>query len=192
MDASGFNFTDQMRRLIADMVQRLPELSHVDLYHVAISFAQARNRSSYGTYATLTPMRFDGGALSTNRDGRQYTVQRLYAPTGHEILYILTFYLPRFLDVDLNQKLVTILHELWHINPRFDGDIRRHEGRCYAHSRSQEHYDAGMQELANRWLAAAPPRGLYGFLELDFRQLREQYGRVYGTRIPHPKLLPCG
>ena len=189
MDAPGFNFTDQMRRLIADMVRRLPELSHIDLSHVAISFAQARNRSSYGTYATLTPMRFDGGALSTRRNGHNYTVQRLYAASGHEILYILTFYLPRFLDVDLNQKLVTILHELWHISPYFDGDIRRHEGRCYAHSHSQQAYDAGMQKLADRWLAEAPPRALYGFLELDFAQLRAQYGRVYGTRIPHPKLV---
>ena len=192
MDASGFDFTRRMRHVIDDMVQRLPELSHIDSSRVALSFAQARKRSHYGVYATLTPMRFTGGQLTTTRRGRSYTVQRLYDSSGREILYILTFYLPRFMEVDLNEKLVTILHELWHISPEFDGDIRRHEGRCYAHSHSQQQYDAGMQRLADRWIAGAPPPQLFGFLQLNFTQLRDRFGRVYGTRIPHPKLLPCG
>ncbi len=191
MDATGFNFTRQMRRLIEDIVQRLPELAHIDLPRVAISFAQARKRSTAGIHASLTPMRFHGGQLTTKRRGQSFQVQRLFDPGGQEILYILTFYLPRFQDVDRNEKLVTILHELWHISPQFDGDIRRHGGRCFAHTHSQQQYDAGMQKLVDRWIAAEPPRELYAFLELDFRQLHEKFGRVYGTKIPQPKLLPC-
>ena len=191
MDAPGFNFTRRMRHLIDDMVQRLPELSHIDPSRVALSFAQARNRSRFGVYATLTPMRFTGGQLTTRRRGQTYTFQRLFDPSGREILYILTFYLPRFMDVDLHEKLVTILHELWHISPEFDGDIRRHDGRCYAHSHSQQHYDAGLKPLADRWIAQAPSIELYGFLQLNFTQLRERFGPVYGTKIPQPKLLPC-
>ncbi len=191
MDACGFDFTGHVRHLIEDMVERLPELSHIDPARIALSFCQARNRSRYGLYATLTPMRFRHGRLTTTRRGQPFTVQRLFNPSGQELLYIVSFYLPRFLDLDLNEKLVTILHELWHISPDFDGDVRRHAGRCYAHSHSQHEYDAAMQTLANRWLAQAPPTELYDFLQLDFATLRGRFGRIYGTKIPHPKLLPC-
>lgn len=188
MDA-GFDFTANIRCVIRDMVDRLTDLQHIDLARVALSFAQARNRSRYGIYATLTPMRFENGALTTVRRGRTFTVQRLYARDGTEILYILTFYLPRFMEVDLNEKLVTILHELWHISPNFDGDIRRHAGRCYAHTHSQREYDERMKVLVDRWLEAQPPESLYQFLELNFTQLHARHGAVYGARIPHPKLI---
>jgi predicted metallopeptidase len=188
MDA-GFDFTANIRRVIRDMIDRLPDLQHIDLSRVALSFAQARNRSRFGIYATLTPMRFQNGELTTTRRGRAFTVQRLYSRDGTEILYILTFYLPRFMEVDLNEKLVTILHELWHINPNFDGDIRRHPGRCYAHTHSQQEYDARMKLLADRWLHAQPPDSLYDFLRLNFAELHARHGGVYGARIPHPKLI---
>ena len=187
---AGFDFTSRMRRLIADMVTRLPELRHIDLDRVAISFSQARKRVTYGLQATLTPMRFENGALRGERRGRWFEVQQLLDTQGREMLYILSFYLPRFMDVDFDEKLVTIFHELWHISPYFDGDIRRHPGRCYAHTHSQEEYDAKMARLAKRWLDEAPPEELYTFLHLDFSQLQHQWGRVYGLKITQPKLIP--
>ena len=192
-DASnaGFDFTARMREVCQDVITRLPELRHIDLKQVAIAFAQARTRSAYGTYATLTPMRFKAGSLYARRHGQTYTVQRLYGPDGIELLYILTFYMPRFMDVDLLEKLTTTLHELWHISPRFDGDIRRFSGRCYAHSASQHKYDAAMQHLALRWLHAKPPEALYGFLKYRFDELQTRCGRIYGAKIRHPKLIPC-
>ncbi len=173
---AGFDFTSNMRRLVADVTCRLPELRHVDFSRVAVSFSQARTRSSYGIYASLTPMRFEGGSLFGVRRRRKYTVQRLYDAAGLEMLYILTFYLPRFMDVPFQEKLTTILHELWHISPAFDGDIRRHPGRCYVHTGSQKEYDAAMAELARQWLDLSPPEELYGFLRHDFRQLKDRHG----------------
>ncbi|MCA9150640.1 MAG: hypothetical protein KDA92_15115 [Planctomycetales bacterium] len=189
MDGHGFDFTKNVRLVVQDMINRLPELSHIRLDQVAFSFAQARKRTRHGIYATLTPMRFQNGSLRTKRRGAEYTVQRLYDAAGREMLYILTFYLPRFMDVDLNEKLVTILHELWHISPEFDGDLRRHPGRCYVHSASQAEYDAQMQVLVDRWLALSPPTALYQFLEANFTQLHQAHGRIFGTRVPHPKLI---
>jgi hypothetical protein len=103
----------------------------------------------------------------------------------------MTFYLPRFQDLLLEEKLSTLLHELWHIGPQFDGDLRRHEGRCYAHGRSQRVYDAAMDRLAQRWLAADPPAHLYEFLSLPFDALRAEHGGVRGQRWPAPKLMPA-
>ena len=76
-------------------------------------------------FATLTPLRFAGGRMHTFRRKRRWRIQRLYDPDGREMLYILTFYLPRFLDLPLREKLTTVLHELWHVGPEFDGDVRR-------------------------------------------------------------------
>lgn len=188
----GFNFTAHMRRLCADMAARLDELSHIDVEQIAFAFSQVRKAGDHGLWATLTPMRFEGGALETSRAGQRYSVQRLYDGQGREMLYILTFYLPRFLNLPLEDKLTTVLHELWHISPQFDGDIRRHSGRCAVHTGSQAQYDAAMRRLAARWLSAGPAESLYEFLRWDFVELRRRFGRVYGSCIRRPKLIPLG
>ena len=188
---SGFDFTRHMRLLSADMVARLPELAHVDLDRVAIGFSQTRTTASHGLHAAITPMRFERGALVTRRAGGQaLTVERMFDPSGREILYIISFYLPRFLNEPLSEKLATTLHELWHISPRFDGDLRRYRGRCYAHGPSQAAYDATIERLLKKWHSLNPPDHLYTFLRNDFRSLVRHHGQVVGQKIPTPKLIP--
>lgn len=186
----GFNFTAAMGRVCRDVVSRTPELAHLDLDYVAISFSQARNVSLHGMFASLTPLRFEGGSTTTVRRGRTYAVQQFRAAGGREILYVLTFYLPRFADLSLREKLITVFHELWHISPRFDGDIRRHEGRCYAHTSSQAEFDQAMGVLADRWLAQGPPEESWGFLRRSFTELHRLHGGIHGLRLPRPKLIP--
>jgi hypothetical protein len=82
------------------------------------------------------------------------------------------------------------LHELWHISPQFNGDIRRHGGRYHAHTHSQAEYDGEMGRLADQWLAQSPPDHLWAFLRDDFRQLAARYGGVVGIRIPRPRIVP--
>ncbi len=127
------DFTARMRAICVDMTQRLDELAHIDMNRVAVCFCQARKRVRHGIFASLTPLRFQGGQTTTVRRGRTMAIQRMLDREGREMLYLLSFYVPRFLDLDLREKLITIVHELWHISPHFNGDIRRHEGRCYAH-----------------------------------------------------------
>jgi hypothetical protein len=187
---TGFDFTSHMRRLAGDLVERLPELGHIDLSRMAISFCQARKNVRHGMYASLTPMRFGEGKLDTVRRGRRWGIQRLYNDAGVEMLYILNFYLPRFLDLGLREKLTTVVHELWHVSPRFNGDLRRYRGRCYAHGSSRRAFDKVADRLVRRWLAMEPPGELYEFLRYDFRELSLQHGRVYGVKVPAPKLYP--
>ncbi len=186
----SFNFTDHMRSLCVDISQRLPELKHIDMHRVAVSFNRSRKRVKHGMWASLTPMRFEGGQSETVRHGRRYAAQKLLDKEGREMLYILSFYLPRFLDLTFDEKLSTVFHELWHISPQFDGDIRRHPGRCFAHSGSQKEYDAMTELLAQKWLRRDPPPERYEFLKYPFHDLVRRCGPVMGTRIPHPKLLP--
>jgi predicted metallopeptidase len=185
----GFDFTLHARQLCEDMTARVEDLRHVDMSRVAVSFVQVRKVGEYGMYASLTPLRFAGGRLQTMRRGRPWGIQRVYED-GREMLYILNFYLPRFLDLSFREKVNTVVHELWHIGPRFDGDLRRFGGRCYAHSGSQRKYDAKVEQLVGEWLAASPPCELYDFLGLDFHGLIARHGRVFGRRVRAPKLIP--
>lgn len=189
MSIPSFDFTYAMRRLCEDVVLRLEEFHHIDMDRIAVTFAQARRRVSYGLQAKLTPMRFEQGQLTTRRYGRTWTVQRLF-DGEQEMLYILTFYLPRFQDQSFSEKMITVLHELYHISPNFDGDIRRMPGRYHVHSHSQKEYDQHMGVLANRYLRMNPPKQLYAFLKSRFRTLQRHHGQVVGLQVPIPKLIP--
>ncbi len=183
-----FDFSRAMTLLCADVADRVDELLHVDMSCVAVSFAQTRRRVLHGLQAKLTPMRFEGGALTTHRHGRMWTCQRL-VHNGREMLYILTFYLPRFLDQPFREKMTTVTHELLHISPNFNGDLRRFDGRCYMHSSSQKEFDRLADELARKYLAQRPRQELYEFLRYDFRTLSRRHGGVVGLQVPIPKLI---
>lgn len=184
-----FDFTFAMLRLCEDVTCRLDEFLHIDMSRVAVTFAQARRRVRHGLQAKLTPMRFEGGSLTTRRQGRLWTVQRLYQD-DREMLYILTFYLPRFLEQTFREKMITVLHELYHISPRFDGDIRRMDGRYHVHSHSQREYDRLMETYVDHYLSLRPPVELYDFLRSTFRALDRNYGGIVGLKVPIPKLIP--
>ncbi len=186
----GIDFTAHIRRICDDMVARTPPLSHIDMHRVAVGFTQARKATTHGLYASLTPLRFTGGNIHTVRRGRKWGVQPLFAPDGREMLYVLTFYLPRFLNMPVREKLATVMHELWHIGPKFDGDLRRFEGRCFAHGGSQKQFDARVAELLDEWLRQSPPGELTEFLRYDFSELVARHGRVFGHKIRPPKLIP--
>lgn len=188
--ARGFDFSGAIRQLCQHACGSVQEIAHIDMHYVAVGFRQARKAVSHGLQASLTPMRFEGGTTESVRRGRRWTTQRIIGPAGQDILYLLNFYLPRFLDLPFEEKLTTIFHELWHVGPEFDGDLRRHEGRCYMHGPRQDDFDDVARRIAECWMSQHPPRQLWEFLRLDFADLQANYGRVYGERYPAPKLIP--
>ena len=190
--SQGLDFTSRMRSLCDEIVTRLPEFSHVDMRRVAIRYCQTRHSQPRGVQASLTPLRFENGASVAVRRGRRYTIDRLRDASGREMLYLLSFYLPRFYNWPLRDKLATVVHELWHIGPRFDGDLRRHAGRCYAHSRSRKEFDAKIEQLTDQWLASVPPVSIYDFLIDDFTTTAVRHGSIFGLRIPTPRLRLVG
>jgi predicted metallopeptidase len=184
-----FDFCAHVRRLCDDISFRCPELAHVRTNQVLFAFTQARNRRAHGLQARVTPLRFHGGRLLRRHRGVSYQVQRIVVGDA-DMLYLMTFCLPRFLNQPFDDKLVTIFHELYHISPAFDGDLRRHEGRCQFHSRSRRGYDEAMVQLARAYLGSGPDPDLHAFLRLDFAQLQARHGSVVGVSIPRPKLVP--
>lgn len=184
-----FDFGRHVRRLAADVARRCPDLGHIDVSRMLFGATQARSGRAHGLQARVTPLRCRNGQLTRTRRGVVFQVQR-YLVDRREMLYLVTFCLPRFLDQSFDEKLVTLFHELFHINPAFDGDLRRHDGRCSIHSRSQKGYDAHMARLARDYLSTHPDPTLHSFLRLDFGQLLRRHGRVLGVFVPRPKLVP--
>lgn len=184
-----FDFCAHVRRLCDDIAARCADLHHVRCDQVLFAVTQARNGRSYGLQARVTPLRFSGGRLVRRHRGIPYQVQR-HIVAGREILYLMTICLPRFLNRPFEDKMVTLFHELYHIGPAFNGDLRRHEGRCTLHTKSRRGYDERMAQFARAYLATGPDPRLHDFLRLDFAQLQARHGSVVGVTIPRPKLLP--
>lgn len=190
MQQPSFDYTAAISAVCSDMCFRVPELHHIDMNRVAVGFSQTKNSEPYGVFASITPLRFENGEQFYQSRSRLWTLQRHFRPDGVEYLYILYFAMPRFIELSLSQKLDTIVHELYHVNPLFNGDLRRFAGRRFAHG-SKKRYDQNVNRLVQYWLKNDPPSGLWEFLQYNYRDLTAKYGRVSGTRIPAPKIIPA-
>ncbi len=187
---NGFNYSNAIRRVCEDFTLRLPVFSQIQMDKVGISFVRARNRELYGVYASMTPLRFQNGAVRTVRDGVTYEIPPVYDRRKRPLLYVLSIYSPRFIDLPLREKIETLIHELYHIGPDFDGDIRRFGERFYAHGASKKDYDRKVARMAREWLGMDPPPELWDFLRYDFNTLSAKRGRIIGTRVKIPSLRP--
>jgi predicted metallopeptidase len=184
-----FELSSHMHCLCADIGARCEALRHLDVSQMLFDITQARSARTHGLQARVTVLRFPGGRLTQQRRGVTYQVQR-YVVGLCDILYLVTFCLPRFLELDFGEKFITLFHELFHISPAFDGDLRRHKGRYCIHSHSQRRYDEHMARLARGYIANGADPALYAFLRLNFAQLLRRHGGVAGVTVPRPKIIP--
>ncbi|MCS6978078.1 MAG: putative metallopeptidase [Gemmatales bacterium] len=183
------HLSQNLRALIADIATRCPVFDHLDPRRILVGCNQTRNGSRPGVMARIAGLRQRGGRLVSTHHGRPYIVQR-YWLDDTEILYVLIFYLPRFQDQTFDEKMVTLFHELYHISPDFDGDLRRCPETDRFHVGGKQKYDGLMAKLAREYLQTKPDPALYAFLRLNFAQLQQWHGQVIGYAIPLPKLIP--
>lgn len=188
MKRPSFDYTQHVTALMEDIVRRCPELSHVDMNHVAVALTPSRAGGVHGTYAKIVPLRFEGGVREVSVGRRRYRMQTLIH-RDRELLYLIYLVTPRFLDLDFLRKLTTIVHELYHISPRFDGDIRRFNSKNYAHGSSRKRYNEKMEALAHAYLKDHPAPELFEFLHGDLGDIEKQHGRVTGRRVVQPKAV---
>lgn len=185
-----FDFTHAMDRLIRHIVAVCPKFSHVQPDRIIIGHIRTRSPGAHGIYASVQPLRFEGGERTTKRRGRTFEMpQVIYG--GREILYIIYFALPRFIDLDFETKLTTVFHELYHISPSFNGDIRRFRGKNYAHGHSRRVYNERMKALADAYLSKPGAEEYTNFLRMNFEELSAAHGKITGNRVkpPKPKLI---
>ncbi len=166
------NLSRAVRLLIRDAARRLPELSHVQAERVLVVAGEARRASR----ATVRPLRFDGGHRSG--PGRRRKPRVTFR--GRDILYIVTLRPLFFRASTPDQRVETILHELFHLSLRFDGTLaqdRRH--RVLAGGG----FEKELRPLVRRYLASCPEELLLPLRkngEVLVRQWLEKPPRVTG------------
>jgi predicted metallopeptidase len=185
------NLTAALERLIADIVRRSEGFRHVDPGRVLVCVGSTRSGGVHGTYAKIHPLRFEGGSRTRVLRRRRSSVTIEMPSVTHrgvEMLYVIYFLVPRFLDLPFREKLITVFHELYHISPAFDGDLRRFPGKNYAHGSSTRKYNAYMAELVDAYLARLDDQGLIAFLDGSMAELRARHAALVGRKMPAPKL----
>ena len=146
--AVRINMTLAVKRLIRDVARRLPELGHVRASRVLVLAGEARGTSR----ATIRP-----GNVGPARGG---TRKRFIRVRGRRMLYVITLRPLWFVASTPEDRVSTILHELYHASTRFDGTLhrgRRHEALPRAR------YDRKVRVLLGRYLARAPEEILAPF-----------------------------
>lgn len=189
LPAKSFDLSRALEEIILDVRVKCPEFAHVDLNRMMIGILRAKTTERTGLIARVTPLRCENGSMVTRKRGTLYTVQQ-FRNESRDLLYLMSFCLPRFLDRPYGDKLVTIFHELFHISPAFDGDFRRLGGRCEVHSGSKKNYDAHMAILVKQYLRNGADLTKLAFLNLNFIQLCRRHGSVQGYHFPRPVLIP--
>jgi hypothetical protein len=180
----------RLAALSGDLCRRVPELSHIDPNRVLFCISRSRAVGTHGTYARIAPLRFAEGRTEVTLRRSRFLETYRHTPLlheGREILYLIYLMVPRFLRLSFEQKLSTVLHELYHISERCDGDIRRFSGRNFAHGASRQGYNRRIGELSTHYRSGDPDPALLEFLHLtEEGWLRGEF-RLSGLTVPIPR-----
>jgi len=148
------NITLAVKRLVRDVAVRLPELAHVRASRVLVVAGEARRNSR----ATIRPAHF--GATRRRVAGSGGQTKALIRVKGRKILYVVTLRPLWFLASTPEERIATIVHELYHASTRFDGTLHR----ARRHTRLPlARYNRKIRTLVRRYLADVPPEILAPF-----------------------------
>lgn len=172
--------------IISEIVARCEPLGHIDVNRLLVCIGSNRGGRHGGLYGKLIPLRFKGGSSVLQYRGRLYAIPEI-SNNGTTCLYIIYFYMPRFFDLPWKEKLRVIFHELYHISPRFDGDIRRMGAVKAAHGHSKKHFDSLYDSQLRDFIQYLQDTPQADFLSMNSRELYARYGRVTAVKMKHPK-----
>lgn len=127
-----------VKRLIRDAARRVPELAHVRPSRVLVVAGEARR----GSRASIR------GLGAVPGPGRPAVLLR-----GRAIRYVITLRPLWFLDSTAEERVATVLHELYHASSRFDGTL--HSGRRHRDLEPIA-YQRRLRPLVEGYLARAP------------------------------------
>jgi hypothetical protein len=118
-----------IRALMRDLARRSPEFRHIQPSRILVVAGEARR----GSRGSVKPLTFAQGK-SRDRTGLRKPVVKV---DGKRMLYCITLRPLFFRDARPEQRVETILHELFHTSLQFDGTLdpaRRHArlGKTFA------------------------------------------------------------
>jgi predicted metallopeptidase len=186
----SINLTDFLTAVIASAVEFSHSFRHVDIRSLLVCVSSNKVTGRGGSYGKLVPMRFRNGSEFLQHNRRLYTIPRVYHNDAR-ILYLVYFYMPRFLDLPPREKLRVIFHELYHIDPTFNGDIRRMGAVKSAHGFSKKHFNSLFEKDASGFMESITGTEMHSILSMTSDLLYAAYETVVARRmkIPRPVMI---
>jgi predicted metallopeptidase len=163
-----------VKRLIRDAALRLPELSHIRASQILVVAGEARRSSR----ATIRPAHFG----ETRGRASEAPVRRkpLILVKGRKILYVITLRPLWFLASTLEQRVGTILHEIYHVSNRFDGTL--HRGRRHD-ALPRQRYARRVRQMREDYLAKAPEEIIAPFAHSGEARVRMWLEKPSGSYV---------
>lgn len=182
MTGDSINLTDILTLIIHDMVELTEEFKCFDLNKILICCASNRKDFRGATYGKLLPLRFKDGSEIIKHNGRFYTIPKVKV-NNMEILYIIYFYIPKFFNLSAKDKVNVMFHELFHINPEFNGDIRRMGKFKAAHGHSRKSFEEKYIEYADTFFEKIENTPYYNFLKMNSEDIQKEFKKIKYRRM---------
>lgn len=184
------NITDVLTLIIHEISLRTETFKHVNIGQTMVCMASNKKTGRGVTYGKLVPLRFKNGMQTLKYREKYYSMPGITA-NGIPMLYIIYFYFPKFFDLPPAEKLRVIFHELYHISPEFNGDIRRFGKIKISHGFSRKRFDGLFEDEQRNFYNYISQTPFMNFLEANTRTLSESFRRISGARmkVPKPRII---
>ena len=189
MNKPGLNLSDTLTLIIHEIIKQTEEFRLFDINKILVCCSSNRAGGRGGIYGKLVPLRFENGSGIIKHRGIYYTIPKVFL-NNTEILYIIYFYMPKFFDLSAEGKIDVIFHELYHINPGFNGDIRRMGNFKKAHGHSKKNFDEQYKEFSDEFYKYIRNTPFHDFLEMNSNDLKKTFSKVTWRRIKTPRPVP--
>lgn len=172
-----FDLSEGLREAAGEIAGWIPDLAHVDVSRVQFALFYTRQAQQTLTFARCYPL-----PREMKKVGRHWhALEPVYTPMRRKARYILAFAWKRYWEMPPRKRLETLIHEMYHISPRFNGDFRTFEAGG-PHGHGLRWFDRQVRELMNSYV----PEGL----EYDFPALSISVRsglKVTGQKLRVPK-----
>lgn len=180
------NLTEILTSIIQDIAGSVPSLQHIDVERTLVCIGSNKTGKRGGTYGKLVPLRFENGTGVLKYHNRYYGIPEVIHD-GRSYLYIIYFYMPRFFNLSFEEKLRVIFHELYHISPEFNGDIRRMGAVKKVHGHSKKRFDTLYAEELKSFITSLRNERHINFLKMDSRSIFSRFDVVTAMRMKNPR-----
>ena len=180
--SNSINLTDVLTLVIYDIIKSTDEFKSFDINRILVCCASNRKDSKGAIYGKLQPLRFRDGSEIIEHNKGYYAIPKVVL-NKIEIFYILYLYIPKFFDLTIKDKINVIFHELYHISPEFNGDIRRMSNVKSAHGHSKKSFEERYIKYADRYFSKLNETPFYNFLQMNLEDIKKQFKVIQYRRM---------
>lgn len=192
------NYRSLIQDIIFDLTKQIDEFRHIKPNRIIISSTPCRANGKSGLWASLVPLRFENGHKTKIERRKTFNekhfitlpckkIRKLRQQAEDYFLYYLYLAVPRFYNLKRIEKLETLIHELYHVNPVFNGDLRRFPGRCYIHGPSVKAYDEKVNNMRKIYEKKATVTQQLNHLSLRHTDLLKRYDKIDFPHYQEPE-----